>query len=151
MIQLQGEYSCKIDEKGRFRLPSQLLKQLGTAKESSFFINRGIEKCLTLYPNEVWQKITQEINTLNLYVAQNRQFARYFYRGATELSLDKNERLLLPKTLLEYAVIEHDIVLFAYHNRIEIWSEAAYESVMNEEPDNFSDLAERVMGNAFRN
>lgn len=151
MIQLQGEYDCKVDVKGRFRLPSQLVRQLGEAKDATLHINRGMEKCLTLYPNEVWTKITNEINGLNLYVAKNRQFARYFYRGATELTVDKNDRILLPKSLADYAAIESDIVLFAYHNRIEIWSKENYEAMLDNEPEEFSNLTDDVMGKAFEN
>lgn len=152
MIQLQGEYDCKVDAKGRFRLPSQLVRQLGEAKEDSLHINRGMEKCLTLYPNEVWKKITAEVNSLNLYNSQNRKFARYFYRGATELTMDKSDRLLLPKSLAEYAEIENEIVLFAFHNRIEIWSKSNYEEMLDaQDDDEFSNLSDSVMGKAFDN
>lgn len=151
MIQLQGEYDCKVDMKGRFRLPSQLVRQLGEARESTLHVNRGMERCLTIYPNEVWAKITAEVNNLNLYVAQNRKFARYFYRGATELTVDKSDRILIPKSLAEYAQISNEIVLFAFHNRIEIWSKSNYEEMLDDEPEEFSKLADNVMGKAFDN
>ena len=61
MIQLQGEYDCKVDAKGRFRLPSQLVRQLGEAKDTALHVNRGMERCLTLYPDVVWRKMTAEI------------------------------------------------------------------------------------------
>lgn len=147
MIKLQGEYECKVDAKGRFRMPSQLVKQLGEAKEAAVHINRGMEKCLTLYPDVVWQEVTEKINNLNLYNQQSRKFARYFYRGATELVMDKSDRLLIPKSLSEYAGIENEIVLFAYHDRIEIWSKPIYEEVMDNEPEDFAKLADEVMGN----
>lgn len=152
MIQLQGEYDCKVDAKGRFRLPTQLVRQLGEAKEQSLHINRGMEKCLTLYPNEVWQKVIAQVNSLNLYNSQNRKFARYFYRGATELTIDKSDRLLIPKGLAAYAEIENEVVLFAFHNRIEIWSKSNYEAMLDEQDDDeFINLADSVMGKAFDN
>ena len=150
MIRLQGEYECKVDAKGRFRIPSQLVRQLGEANVHSLHVNRGIEKCLTLYPNNVWLKVTEQVNKLNLYNSQNRKFARYFYRGATELSMDKTDRLLLPKALAEYAEVESDIVLFAFHNRIEVWSKSNYEMMLEEQDDDeFAKLADDVMGMAF--
>lgn len=152
MIQLQGEYDCKVDAKGRFRLPTQLVRQLGEAKKQSLHINRGMEKCLTLYPNEVWQKVIAQVNSLNLYNSQNRKFARYFYRGATELTIDRSDRLLIPKGLAAYAEIENEVVLFAFHNRIEIWSKSNYEAMLDEQDDDeFINLADSVMGKAFDN
>lgn len=109
-------------------------------------INRGFEKCLALYPYDEWQRISAEVNKLNLYNKKNRDFARYFFRGATELSLDGNGRVLLPKPLLEYAGVATELVLFAYSNRIEIWDKLSYDSLLTDEPDDFSALAEEVMG-----
>lgn len=146
MSQLLGEYDCKLDAKGRVRMPSPLLKQLGDIESYHFVVNRGIEEHLTLYPKTVWDDVSEEVNQLNTYVRKNRAFVRYFFRGATELSTDGSDRILLPKKLLEYAGIDREIVLFAHTNKIEIWSKDKYDSVLEEEPEDFSDLAEEVMG-----
>jgi MraZ protein len=151
MANLFGEYFCKLDVKGRFMLPAGLKKQLSEADQDRFFINRGFEKNLTLYPVSEWQKITTEINSLNLYNKKSREFVRYFYRGASEIICDATNRLLIPKTLLDYAGIDKDVVLFAYDNRIEIWGQELYEQTMNNEPEDFSDLAEEVMGRISNN
>ncbi len=146
MTQFLGEYECKLDPKGRLMLPAGLKKQLSPEAQDRFVINRGFEKCLVLYPLNEWKVISDEVNQLNLYAKKNREFARYFFRGASELALDNTNRLLLPKTLLEYASIEKDLVLFAYSNRIEVWSKSNYDSMLNDEPEDFANLAEEVMG-----
>ncbi|MEE4177967.1 MAG: division/cell wall cluster transcriptional repressor MraZ [Bacteroides sp.] len=146
MTYLLGEFDIKVDSKGRFMLPSGLKKQLMDGDQERFVINRGFEKNLTLYPQSEWQKISQEVNSLNLYNKKNREFVRYFFRGASEITLDAANRLLLPKSLLEYAGIDKEIVLFAYGQRIEIWARDVYEAMMNNEPEDFSSLAEDVMG-----
>ncbi len=146
MANLFGEYVCKLDSKGRFMLPSGLKKQLSSGDQERFVVNRGFEKNLTLYPESEWQVITKEINSLNLYNKKNREFVRYFFRGASELTTDATARLLLPRTLLDYAGLDKEIVLFAYGNRVEIWSKELYETTLAVEPDDFSVLAEEVMG-----
>ena len=148
MPQLLGEYDCKLDAKGRVRMPSPLLKQLGEHESYAFVVNRGIEDCLTLYPKEVWDVVSEEVNQLNTYVKKNRAFVRYFFRGATALSTDGSDRINLPKKLLEYAGIDKELVLFAHTNKIEIWAKDKYDGVLEEEPEDFSDLAEEVMGKA---
>ncbi len=147
MTQFLGEYDCKLDNKGRILLPSGLKRQIPPEAEDRFVINRGFEQCLSLYPFNEWKQITAEIDKLNLYVKKNRAFVRYFYRGATELSLDSNNRLLLPKKLLAYAGIKKTAVLFAYANRVEIWDKEKYENLLTDEPEDFAQLAEEVMGN----
>tara|TARA_B100001109_G_scaffold255753_1_gene260556 strand:+ start:4415 stop:4888 length:474 start_codon:yes stop_codon:yes gene_type:complete len=146
MTNFIGEFDCKLDAKGRLMVPSGLRKQLDPAANESFVINRGFEKCLVLYPKNDWERISSEVNQLNQYVKKNREFIRYFYRGATELSLDGNGRILLPKRLQEYGGVGKEVVLFAYSDRIEIWDKDTYENLLTDEPDDFANLAEEVMG-----
>ena len=144
--QLLGEYEVRLDGKGRFRMPSGLLTQLGDWQRGNFVINRGFEKCLVLYPEPLWNETTAEINELNLYNKKNRDFARYFFRGASEVTLDSADRILLPKRLAEYANIGKDMVLSAYSGRIEMWSATELDKWMEEEPGDFSELADEVLG-----
>lgn len=67
------------------------------------------------------------------------------------MQLDKQQRLLLPKNLLDYAQIAKELVLFAYFNRIEIWAKSIYDNLLEEEPGDFADLAESVMGKIEQN
>ena len=147
---LIGEYECRVDEKSRIILPSSLKKQIPQEAEDRFVVNRGFEGCLVLYPMNVWKETTEQINRLNLYVQKNRSFVRLFYNGATELTLDSQNRLLLPKSLLEYAGIGKETILFAYSDRIEIWNSEKYRKLLSDEPENFAQLAEDVMGKQER-
>lgn len=147
---LIGEYECRLDDKSRIILPSALKKQISQEAQDKFVINRGFEGCLVLYPLNVWKETTASIDKLNLYVKDNRKFVRFFYNGATELSLDSQNRLLLPKPLLEFAAIDKEIVLFAYSDRIEVWNKSTYQQLLAGEPEDFAQLAEKVMGKQER-
>lgn len=144
--EILGEYEVSLDSKGRFRIPAGLLKYLGDREDVEFVVNRGFEKCLTLYPKPLWQTIRSEVDKLNLYNKQNRAFVRYFYRGATELVPDSADRVNLPNRLMEYAGMEKEIILTAMSGRIEIWAKSEYDLQLEEEPEDFSELAESVLG-----
>lgn len=146
MYNLTGEYECKMDDKGRLKLPSQLVRQLGGDTTLLFTINRGFEKCLVLYPKDVWEQKTRELNQLNTYVAKNRQFIRYFYRGATQVATDAADRILIPKNLIEHGNMDKDVVLLAYKDQVEIWSKEQYNQMLDSEPEDFAQLAEDVFG-----
>lgn len=148
MQALLGEFPVTIDEKGRLMLPVALLKQLPAVSRKKLVINRGFEKHLTLYPINVWKKVSEELNRLNLYMRKNREFVRRFHNGATELSVDGTNRILIPKPLMEYGNISKDVVLFAFADRIELWSEKEYNKFMKERDEDFAKLAEDVMGKA---
>ncbi len=148
MTHFLGEFECRLDAKARIALPVALRKQLPVASGERFVVNRGFEQHLTLYPFMEWQRITAELNRLNLYVKKNRDFVRYFHRGATELELDSSGRLLLPRRLLDYAGIREAVILLAYANRIEGWDPTLYENLLSDEPADFARLAEEIMGGA---
>ncbi|MCP5158087.1 MAG: division/cell wall cluster transcriptional repressor MraZ [Gammaproteobacteria bacterium] len=150
MVNFLGEFECRLDAKARITLPSALKRQLPAETEERFVINRGFERHLALYPLIEWQRITTELNRLNLFVKKNREFFRYFHRGATELELDSSGRLLLPRRLLTYANIQESVILLAYANRIECWDPTLYENLLSDEPADFAQLAEEIMGDKQR-
>lgn len=143
--QLLGEYPCKVDSKGRIRIPSELLKQLEDFGVHRFVVNRGYQKYLVLYPEKVWGEITDEINKLNQFVEKNRTFKRLFLRGATWMTLGGSDRINFPNHLLDYANIKGDAVLNATGDRVEIWDAETFYALMDEEVD-MSALAEEVLG-----
>jgi MraZ protein len=143
---LIGEFECRLDDKSRIILPAALKKQIGQEAHDKFVINRGFEGCLVLYPQNVWDETTARMSRLNLFVKDHRQFLRAFHNGATPLALDSQNRLLLPKPLLDYASIEKEIILFAYSDRIEVWNKTKYMELVSGEPEDFAKLAEKVMG-----
>lgn len=147
MSRFLGEFECKIDAKGRIIIPAGLRKQIPQEAEERLVVNRGFERCLNLYPKNEWDLISAEVDKLSDYIEKERRFKYYFNRGATELTVDSASRILLPKKLLEYGNIKSEVVLFAHGNKIEIWNKEAYESLITNEPEDFSMLAEEVMGN----
>ncbi len=150
MAHFLGEFDCKLDAKGRLMIPAGLKKQLPEAEREGLVVNRGFEKHLVVYTRKEWEVIVDELSKLNTYEKKTREFIRYFTRGASELTLDAANRVLLPKSLLEYAGIAGEVVLSCQFNKIEIWAKDAYDSQLDNEPENFANLAEEVMGNAAR-
>lgn len=147
MKPLIGEYRCKLDAKGRFLLPTKLRKQFPEEEQAQFVINRGIEKCLVLHPQKVWEAQIEKIFSKNQFIERNRRFARRFTNGATEIELDGSARINLPKRLMEYAGMEKEIILVAQYNKVEIWDQQSYDAMMDmDDDDDIAMLAEEVMG-----
>jgi len=147
MNYLIGEYECKLDTKGRMVVPVGLKRQLPDIEREGLVVNRGFEKHLVIYTRAEWNKILKQLSRLNQFQARNRDFVRKFMSGATELTLDTAGRVLLPKSLLEYAEVDTDLVLVCNLEKIELWAKAKYEEQMNAiSEEDFSDMAEQLMG-----
>ena len=81
MIGFIGEYESTLDAKGRFLLPAGFKKQLPEEGGDKFVINRGFEKCLSLYPIKAGNHFYRD-QQLNDFDPKVRQFRRYFLNGA---------------------------------------------------------------------
>lgn len=146
MTSLIGEYDCKVDAKGRFMFPVNLRKQLEEVFEKGFVINRNLhQKCLVLYPIAEWDKLNKKLSKLNRLIKANDVFVRKFTGGATAAEADNTGRVLLPKSLVDYADIKTDIKILGSNNVIEIWDKKLYSEFLNQDI-NIEKLAEDVLG-----
>jgi MraZ protein len=81
-----------------------------------------IDNCVVAYTMEKWRKLENEVLSLPKPSASMRRFRRVFVGGAFECNCDKQDRILIPSTLREYASLDKDIVLVGALERFEIWS-----------------------------
>ncbi|MCF8221836.1 MAG: division/cell wall cluster transcriptional repressor MraZ [Bacteroidales bacterium] len=142
-----GDYSCKIDAKGRLIFPSAFKKQMRSVSLDHFVVRRDIfEQCLVLYTSEDWDEQMEQIRSrINPYNREHNMFMRNFFKGTAELTIDSSNRLLIPRRLIEVAGIKRDVVLAGQDGRIEIWAAEKYEEI-DMPVDDFADLAEKLMG-----
>jgi MraZ protein len=147
MANFIGDYHCKLDTKGRVVFPAALKKQVDSAAGEKFVIKKDIfENCLVIYPMDEWKRQNELIRArINPYNKQHNRFLRGFYKGTAELELDGNNRLLLPKRLLDAVNIDREVVLAGQDSRIEVWAKEQYEQIAPSE-DEFAELAEKIMG-----
>jgi MraZ protein len=146
---LVGNYHCRLDDKGRLKLPSELLAQLGPDHADTFVLNRGFESCLVLYPKVVWERFTEQVRMIPDFSGTARQFRREFYRDSYRLVKDSAGRLLMSKGLLDYAGIDRDVILECQGDKIEIWKTESFEDTrMN--PEDFAALAEKYFSGLYK-
>ena len=146
MAGLVGEYEVRLDGKGRFLFPASLRKQLAPTAQEKFMLNKGFEDCLTLYPMNEWDRLSEKLSKMNLFKPKNRMFYRLFHQGAKSIALDGVGRVLIPTMLMERVGLDKDVMLIAYNDRIEIWDKTKYFELIEGNMADFADLAEEVMG-----
>lgn len=147
MIHIIGTYECKVDVKGRIMLPTALKKQLQKIINDGFIIKRSVfNQCLEIHPMSEWNLVVSQVNQLNRFVKKNNDFIRSYMSGLKLVDIDKSGRLLIPKDLFVYAEIDKEIVLSSSVNMIELWNKNKYEKSVEKTLQNFSNLAEEVMG-----
>jgi len=143
---LIGEFEVSLDSKGRFRMPSNLLKKLGDTEKLTFVIRKGWDPHLTLYPKPVWDKLVAELNQHSELDPRVKRYAQAFWNGANEVSLDSADRILLPKRLQAYAEGEKSLVLTARNDKLEIWTETERDQLMEASAAELEALGAELFG-----
>lgn len=117
----RGSSFHTIDAKGRIIIPARFREVIRADGSDSVMVSR-IDSCVVAYTMDKWRKLENEILTLPKSSAYMRRFRRVFIGGAFECTCDKQDRILIPSTLREYAGLDKDIVLVGTLERFEIWS-----------------------------
>jgi MraZ protein len=150
MTNFIGDHICKVDTKGRIVLPATFKRQMSLPVQDRFVVKKDIfEQCLVLYPMDEWERQNNLIRSkINPYNKEHNKFIRNFFRGTAELILDNNNRMLIPKRLMESVGIQKEVVLDGQSGKIEIWAKHIYETIAENE-DEFALLAEKIMGGSI--
>jgi len=151
MITFIGDYSCKLDDKGRVLLPAAFIKQMASSMQERFVLKKDIfESCLVLFPINEWERQNEILRrNTNPYNREHNKFLRGFFKGTAEIALDSSNRLLIPKRLLDEIGAGREIVLAGQLGKIEIWPAETYDKVEGGD-ESFGLLAEKIMGNLNR-
>ena len=116
-----GEYKHTIDAKNRLFIPAKYRDMLG----ESFYITRKMEKCLAIYSEAEWSKLTDKLNTLpDSVVGSIKQF---LYSKTISATPDSQGRVVLPPELLSYASIDKNTVIIGVGDHLQIWSDKLWE------------------------
>ena len=117
----RGSSFHTIDPKGRIIIPTRFREVIKADGSDSVMVSR-MDSCVVAYTMEKWRKLENEILSLPKLSMNMRRFRRVFVGGAQECTCDKQDRILIPSTLREYAGLDKDIVLVGVLERFEIWS-----------------------------
>jgi len=140
-----GEYEHKLDKKGRIIIPSKFREISKEQYIDKFYVTRGLDTCLFMFPEEEWRQQEAKFKNLSFTKRESRKFNRLFFSGAVETIADKQGRILIPSYLKHYAGIKKEIMLIGVSSRIEIWSKEKWEEFYASSRDSFEDIAEKLM------
>ena len=135
-----GEHQHSLDEKGRIIIPSKFRADLGV----EFVMTKGLDNCLFVYPKDEWHILEENLKTLPLTNKDARAFVRFFFSGASESTLDKQGRVLIPANLRDHSKLDKEAVIIGVSTRIEIWSKDQWENYIDEDNLSYETIAEAM-------
>ena len=142
---LIGEYHHSIDEKGRLIIPSKFREEIGT----SFVVTRELDGWLFVYSLVEWERIVAKLKKLPFTKKDARTFTRFFLASATVCQFDKQGRINLVNSLIEYAELKKECAIIGVNDRLEIWALDKFNNLMNENFEKLDDISENLFDGDF--
>lgn len=140
-----GEFFHSVDRKGRVILPSKFREAAKGNFIEKFFVTRGLDKCLFMFPEEEWKAQEAKFKAISFTKQESRVFNRLFFSGAAEIIPDTQGRILLPQYLKDFAELKKEIVVVGVSSRIEIWSRDAWQQFYGTWRPSFEEIAEKLI------
>ena len=143
-----GQYQTTLDEKGRFSLPAKLRSVKDPSGkpllEGEAILTKGLEGCLSLYPESEWSEVQSRLSSLNFTQKDFRYFSRRFYSAAGLVTPDKSGRILIPSHLMGEAGLKKDLLVIGVNRSIEIWNPERFQYYLEQFSGSYEEVAERL-------
>ena len=146
----RGKFETTIDAKGRTSIPAKLREVLcDTFGDDRFFLTKSSpvrldagQVCygLVIYPYKVFLALEEKLkdgNGLGLSMVELAAVKRTVLVPAVECVADKLGRVLVPSDLRKSAQLEREIHFVGMQNKIDIYSQAVWMKVCEQDEQNF--------------
>jgi MraZ protein len=145
MAFFKGQELFSIDIKGRVAVPSKMRKSISPEALDTFVVTRGFEKCIFAYPLDEWKTYEDKYQKLSQYDEQSRFFLRKMLMWSEEVKLDPQQRISLPKKMLEFAGIETKVLIVGMIDHVELWNPEEFEKYIESHEESYEEVAAKVM------
>ncbi|MCL7926254.1 MAG: hypothetical protein M8841_00575 [marine benthic group bacterium] len=133
-----GSYLYQVDEKGRVTLPAAFRK--GRDELAPFVLIKVHSDALTLYPEENWLDVEVRLREYARRTPRARHYALGLTSNATELTPDRQGRILIPERLREVVGITEEAMLVGALDKIEIWNPQRFETSIGGADDELGEM-----------
>lgn len=141
---LTGTHPRTLDDKKRLALPKRVRELLG--EPTTLFVTPGPDQTLWLYTKTELERLAEKLDQAPATDAEARVFRRLYFAQTESVDVDKAGRILVPERLMQFAGVEHDVVLLGVRDHLELWEANRWQQYVAENASRFDAVAE----NAFR-
>jgi MraZ protein len=137
---LRGSTLATVDEQGRLKIPTMFKDILVKSYGYDFFVTSLTGENVFVVPLTVWVAREERlIKTASLNPSRRKYLDRVNYFGS-EVTMDKQGRILVPTTLRDSAAIKGELRVLGKIDHLDVWNEDRFSKRLAEEPITDIDL-----------
>lgn len=141
-----GDHTHAVDAKNRVAIPSSFRRSFPTDTDDRVVLLRGVSGCIEAHVRPEWRVHVTRLRHLDLYDEQDLVLRRLWLSGATEIELDAQGRVLLPKKLMDVAGISAEARFVGIGPFFEIWNPARFDEYVVQNSRLYDELIKRLDG-----
>jgi MraZ protein len=119
-----GEYSYKLDDKGRLPVPPRFRDAL----KDGVVLSPGPDGSINAYTTRGWQTFSETIAAAVTSPSKLRKLKRTVFGQAFPADIDAQGRVSLPEPLRTFAGIAAEAVVVGVSDHLEIWAKGAWDA-----------------------
>jgi MraZ protein len=129
MVQFLGTHQNKLDTKGRVSVPAPFRAALKARDEANgtHLVLRPSHQhpCIEAWPSAEFEALAAPLNRLDIFSQAHDDLAASLYSDAFAVEADKEGRIVLPDSLVNYAGLGETVVFMGLGRIFQIWEPEA--------------------------
>lgn len=145
-----GASKVTLDDKGRVAIPTRYRGRIKDRADRHLVVTVNIpvlkdDRHLMIYPQPDWEVIARKLVRLPALSPGTIALQRRLIGYTSEQDMDGHGRILINRTLRDYAGIERQAMLVGQGNRLDLWDEKRWEAQIGElNVDDFAELPDEL-------
>ncbi len=131
---LRGNYTAKIDDKGRLKIPNAFRSLVEGQHGSDLFVTSLTGEFVRIYPMPVWMALEEKMAKVpSTHPARAKFFDRVNYFGQTA-AFDNQGRVIIHPRLRESAAMTGEVDVFGQYQFLDVWNHDRFVTKLQHEP-----------------
>jgi MraZ protein len=131
---LRGNYTAKIDDKGRLKIPNAFRALVQGQHGADLFVTSLTGESVHIYPMPVWMAREEKLARMPAsHPARIKFLDRVNYYGQPA-EFDTQGRVLIHPRLRESAGMNGEVAVFGQYDYLEVWNHERFVAKLQREP-----------------
>ena len=131
---LRGNYTARMDDKGRLKIPTHFRRRLEEKYDSAIYVTSLTGESVQIFPLAEWEKIEQKLALLPSNEAARRIYLTRMNFFGQESEIDAQGRILIHPLLRQKTETYGEVAVIGSLTWLDVWNRERMEQYLLQNP-----------------